>query len=231
MASSRSFRPTRGNRFVVAVAAAMAAVFGILGAAAFSYAHNAANNEITACVSDDGGGLYVAKSCPGDSLTWNKEGLPGPQGPPGAPGPAGPQGPAGPAGAAGAAGRNGSAGLSAAWLNRTPSIKLDLPRQPVSRLRLRPGAYAVMAKAEVWASELDTAVACWLYVNDAAVDHGYTRSPDSTHPAPIVLTGYARLARPGVVEFRCSTIRPGVEINTGSLLAVQVNQLHYSTFG
>ena len=82
--------------------AAGVVALGALGSAAFSYAHDIADNEITACVSDDGGGLYIAKTCNGDSLTWNKEGPPGPQGPPGPPGPQGPAGPQGPVAPAGA---------------------------------------------------------------------------------------------------------------------------------
>ncbi len=91
------------RRFLLAATAAAAIA---LGAAAFGYARGSAN-EITACVESDGGGLYVASSCPGRSLTWNKEGPQGPPGPIGAQGPAGPAGPPGPPGPIGPAGPAG----------------------------------------------------------------------------------------------------------------------------
>ncbi len=80
-----------------------AAVVGsaALAMSALSYARSGASEEITACVESDGGGLYLAEKCPGRSLTWNKQGPPGPQGPPGSQGPAGPQGPPGPPGTSG----------------------------------------------------------------------------------------------------------------------------------
>ena len=64
---------------------------------------------ITGCVNMRTGVLSILtgnEGCPRHTvtLTWNREGAPGPQGPsgpPGMPGPAGPQGPAGPPGPAG----------------------------------------------------------------------------------------------------------------------------------
>jgi hypothetical protein len=73
---------------------------GALAAADLVYARQA-DDVITACVSSESGVLSIKATCPGQTLTWNKE---GPQGPTGA------QGVAGSAGAPGAAGAQGPQG-------------------------------------------------------------------------------------------------------------------------
>ena len=93
---------------------AVIAAFVALGTAAFVSARGTDSGEITACVNNDGGGLYLASTCPGKKLTWNKqgpEGAPGPQGVAGAPGATGLQGPPGANGAQGPRGRAASAPL------------------------------------------------------------------------------------------------------------------------
>jgi hypothetical protein len=90
------------------VVAAALVGFAALGATALGHARSAASSQITVCVESDGGGLYVADSCPGRTLTWNKEASAGPTGPPG------PQGVAGPAGPQGAQGPPGPSGASSA---------------------------------------------------------------------------------------------------------------------
>jgi hypothetical protein len=75
-----------------------------------------AGGVISSCYAKTGGDLRVidaaTSTCKSNesALSWNQQGIPGPQGVPGPVGPAGPQGPTGPAGAQGPAGPAGVSG-------------------------------------------------------------------------------------------------------------------------
>ena len=75
------------------------------------------NNEIRACVDKVDGRVRIVtdlSKCAGieEPITWNKQGVPGPQGEPGAIGSHGPQGPRGPQGIAGQPGAAGEPGVA-----------------------------------------------------------------------------------------------------------------------
>ncbi|MBS1863996.1 MAG: collagen-like protein [Actinobacteria bacterium] len=82
----------------------------VIGIGAYAFA-SSGGGTITVCVGHRGGALYKAKKCAkGDrSLSWNKQGMPGPVG---EPGPRGAQGPQGIQGAPGTPGSRGPAGIS-----------------------------------------------------------------------------------------------------------------------
>jgi Collagen triple helix repeat (20 copies) len=123
------FQRTKGGhmkhltrRRAVALAAAGALVAATAGGA---YAAGTSGGSISACVHDNGGGLYQAHQCDRDDreLQWNVRGpqgaagragpagASGPRGLTGSPGPQGTTGPAGPAGPAGLRGDSFESGL------------------------------------------------------------------------------------------------------------------------
>lgn len=129
-------------------------VAGALGGAAVVAARGSDTGQITACISSDGGNLYVTDgSCAGRSLTWNTQGPQGPPGPagqqgaagqPGAQGPPGQQGPAGqqgapgqpgPQGAAGPQGPRGAPGSAVATINRVVRASSVLIRKTSAVVR------------------------------------------------------------------------------------------------
>ena len=91
-------------------ASGLVALGALVGSSALWAAGGAAQAEIRACVAPTDGHLYLAGRCPGQVLTWDTLGPPGPQGSPGPPGPAGPQGAAGLQGPPGPKGDPGPAG-------------------------------------------------------------------------------------------------------------------------
>ena len=85
-------------------AAALAAAALTLAGGAYALASSSSGGVITVCVGHRSGTLYVAGKCAkhDHKLSWNKQGLPGPQGSAGRQGSTGLQGPQGTTGAAGA---------------------------------------------------------------------------------------------------------------------------------
>jgi hypothetical protein len=219
------------RHFLAALLAAfLAASFGGLGAAAFSYAGES-DNEITACVESDGGGLYLAEKCAGRSLTWNKQ---GPVGPAGQPGPAGPVGPAGPPGPQGVPGVAGKDALVQAWLNRRP---IPTGLTAVAHLTLGQGSYALVGKAEVLAERPHSFGGCRLYLDNALLDAGdaFDDTPVAPgealtpHPGAVVVIGFANIRRAGSARLRCGSSREGVTFGRASLLALKVGAIHVTT--
>lgn len=77
---------------------AAAAVLGLVAAGTVVAETGTLQTDITACIESATGHLFLAptgRPCPDASLTWNQQGLAGPQGAQGEPGPAGAQGPTG----------------------------------------------------------------------------------------------------------------------------------------
>ncbi len=213
-------------------ALAVAAV-GALGAAAFGYARGSAD-EITACVESDGGALYLAEKCPGQSLTWNRQGPVGPTGPAGPPGPAGPAGAAGPPGPQGVPGKSGKDAAVEAWLNRrqTPT-----GGTAVASVALRRGRYVLIGKAEVLAEHPHSFGQCRLYLGSALLDVGdaYDDTPVTPgealtpHPGPVVVIGFANVGGAGTARLRCGSSREGVTFGRASLLALKVGAIRVTT--
>jgi hypothetical protein len=96
---------TRANLVRLLIAAGLVAVGAAVGGAGSFASGNAAQADITACVSATDRHLYLPPCGRGDSTaTWNQTGPAGPQGPAGALGAPGPQGPVGLQGPAGPSG-------------------------------------------------------------------------------------------------------------------------------
>jgi len=74
---------------------AVGGVVGVLAAAGLVYARGAAGSQISACIDQSTGDLFITSKCPGTTLTWNIQGPQGAMGPAGLAGPPGPPGPAG----------------------------------------------------------------------------------------------------------------------------------------
>jgi hypothetical protein len=135
------------GRFSKPATALGAAALLILGGGAYALA-SSNGRTITVCVHHKGGTLYLARKCArhDKTLSWNKQG---------APGPIGPQGATGPQGAQGAPGL--SSAFSGSIAGPVTITSFVTPGDKVGHLNLQPGSYVLFAKA--WIENQSTTTA------------------------------------------------------------------------
>jgi hypothetical protein len=133
----------------------------------------------------------------------------------------GPRGPAGPAGANGADGSGGSALVASA----AAAVTIGSTQTPVVTLSLKPGSYALVAKASVHAT-LDTSTPGVTCLLKADTDGDQADSDlSSSSDASVALIATHTFAAAGAVTLTCAADDTGVVASDARILALRVATL------
>jgi len=186
--------------------------------------------------------VTAPSACNGNEteLTWNQQGVQGPVGPQGVQGVPGPVGPVGATGKDGATGQQGLTGAAGAKgdkgdpggltdsygdMKNRVAIPGDFRFHTVADKQVPPGTYVVFATAFGYDEENDAMLECKVATNDTGIaDNDVSMEPGQS--APIAITGQVSLPAGGDVEFGCTTVDSGANIDTASLVVLKVGALH-----
>jgi hypothetical protein len=187
----------------------------------------APNGVINGCVGPLMGGLRVPSTgtCRSSEtpLSWNQQGVQGPQGAPGAQGPAGADGTVGwfdSASQYGITPTNGYGEDWGSWHGGSTLSKIDLPA----------GSFIVTARGVAMTDNSNGArVKCYLRSGSTNFDLSYTNLSGAADHRTLFLNGPLTLAQPGTVSLVCSTETGSTSLWNGALSVTQVGTLHVST--